>query len=711
MKIIVVGAGIAGLSTARAMLARGMEVVIVEQAAGLKEIGAGIQLAANGILVLRDLGLEPAIAAVASRPQSYNFRELETGEMLFGNPLGKLAEERYGAPMFQIYRPDLLGILSRGLPEGVLRLQAGCVAVEQGADAACVRLASGETIDADAVIGADGIHSAVRRHLRGQESTQFASILMWRAMIPGERLTPLNLDERGHYWVGPGRTVITYWVRPGTLFNFLGSVPASEVHRESWTDSGDVDDMRRSFDGAEPVVRHMLDSIDTAFITGMFYHHPVDRWTEGRITLIGDAAHAMVPFLAQGACQAIEDAWTLAACLDRHGRGGVPAALLEYEQRRRPRTTRVQAAAREMVKLVHETDPVAIRARNGRWKGVSRIDPLAETTWGWLFDHDVRRAIGSSIDEVVGLSAAREGKRMRRPEAQRAYDLWKHAFTAEDVARGQAGLRAGYDRFLRETFPPPADTAITGDALGGVPVVRVEPAGATDGPTILHFHGGGYVIGSAATSVDLAARLARAVRGGAISVDYRLAPEHPFPAALDDALGVYRALVANGVSPKRILISGESSGGGLAIAATLALREAGDPLPAGVVALSPFADLTVSGETIDSNAGNDPAANRINLTTFAGSYFQGADPTDPRVSPLFGDFRGFPPLLLAATAEEVLRSDSTRLADRAREAGVDVALTLAPDSVHVFPLFAFLPETEETMRALAAFSSRVAAAS
>ena len=707
MKVIVVGAGIAGLTLAHSLRVLGIECTVVEQQPVLREIGAGVQIAANGVFVLRRLGLEEALARLASRPLSYDWRELESGTMLFSSPLGEPMEKRYGAPMYQAYRPDLLAVLGSGLPEGTVRLDAGCVAVAQDGAGASVRLATGETLRADAVIGADGIHSAVRRGLRGEEKTRFVNILMWRAMIPGERLRSLDLDPRGHYWVGPGRTVITYWVRPGKLFNFLGSVPSDEVHRESWTDSGDVEDMRRSFAGAEPRVRAMLDAIDTAFITGMYYHDPIESWCEGRIAMIGDAAHAMVPFLAQGACQAMEDAWTVASCLAKHGEAAIPAALIEYERRRRPRVTRVQAAARAMVKLVHETDPVQIRSRNGRWKGVSRIDPLAETSWGWLFDHDILAQVERPVEEVLGLAVAREGKRMQRKVAQQAFDLWKGAFTAEDLSRGHVGLREGYERFLRTSFPASPTARATTRALGGVPALEIA-GHAAGSHALLHFHGGGYVMGSAATSIDLAARIGRTIGARSIwSVDYRLAPEHAFPAALDDAVAAYRALVASGVAAGHIVLSGESAGGGLVLALVRELLRGGEPLPAGVVALSPFADLTLTSPTIDLYVGDDPAANRINLTTFAGCYFQGEDPEDPRISPVFADFTGCPPLFLAAAREEALIGDATKIAERARAAGVDVSLEIVDDSVHVFPLFAFLPETDDVMAAIAAFAARI----
>jgi salicylate hydroxylase len=697
MHVIIVGAGIAGLTAAIALRHHGINATVLEQAKALTEIGAGIQIASNGAVVLRHLGLEEQLAAKGVIPQSYDFRDLETGKMLFAVPLGTDAAERYGAPLYNVHRADLIDILTAALPSDAIRFNAKCIGVEQDDAGVSVKLTSGETIRGDALIGADGIHSFLRERLRGPEQTNFANILMWRALIPAERLQSTGLEERGNYWFGPGRTLITYWVRPGKLYSILGSVPAAEVQRESWTESGDIEELHRSFQGAEPRVQRMLEAIDSGFITGMYYRDPIDSWTEGRITLMGDAAHPMVPFLAQGACQGIEDAWTLAAVLAQRGEKDIPGALVEYEQRRRPRTTRVQAGARAMVKLVHESDPSRIQVRNGRWKGMSRIDPLAETTWAFVWDYNVLNAVQEPAGNVLGLASAREGKQMKRPESQRAFDMWKHTFTAEDVARGHDGLRDGYERFLTTNFPPPADLQVTELELNGVKALRVPHPSGVPAATVLHFHGGGYVIGSAKGSLEYSNRLAKAVNGESVTVEYRLAPEHPYPAAIDDAMDAYRGLISQGVPASQIILSGESSGAGLAIALAMALRDAAEPLPAGIIAVCPFADLTLSGPSVRQYAGEDPAANRDSLAFLAASYFQGHEPTDPRVSPLYGDFAGIPPIFLTATEGEVLLSDATRLAGRAEKAGTGLVLRIVDDSVHVFPIFPFLPESATTL--------------
>src|SRR3954451_3231549 len=535
MRVIVAGGGIGGLTTAIALRHHGIDALVLEQAEVMAEIGAGIQIASNAAIVLRQIGLEPGRRAGGVKPQSYDYRDLRSGRMLDKAPRGDEAAGRYGAPMYNIHRADLVQILFDAVPSEAKRLGARVAGVSQDKDAVEVRLHSGEVLRGDALVGCDGIHSAVRHHLRGTEEKHFANILMWRSLIPAERLQGLNLEERGNYWFGPGRTLITYWVRPKNLYSVLASVPAHEVQRESWDESGDTSEMLRSFEDAEPRARAMLEQCKTAFITGMYYRDPIDSWTSGRITLLGDAAHPMVPFLAAGAGQSIEDAWTFARVLSRR-QDDVPGALLEYERRRLPRTTRIQAGARAVVKLMHETDGGRVRDRNGRWKGLSRIDPMAESSWGLAWDYDVVKAVEGPPGEVLNVTGLREGKRLQRPEGQRAFDLWKHAFQPEDVARGHDGLREAYDRFLTTNFPLPEEVEAVADELGDVKAWRVAAKDAPRGNVVLHFHGGGYLIGSAKGSLEYACRLAAAVNGICYTAEYRLAPEHPYPAAIDDAI-------------------------------------------------------------------------------------------------------------------------------------------------------------------------------
>ncbi|MBA4723517.1 MAG: FAD-dependent monooxygenase, partial [Alcanivorax sp.] len=422
MHVLIVGAGIAGLTAAIALRHKGIDATIIEQAPQLSEIGAGIQIASNGSVVLRELGLEQAVAAKSVIPKSFDMRDIRNGKLLYVSPLGEEGAQRWGAPLYNIHRADLIEILADALPSESVRLGVHCTGFTQDDNGVTVHVEDGDDLHGHVLIAADGIHSVIRKQLFGEDDVHFSNILMWRALIPAEKLEGIDLDERGNYWFGPGRTLITYWIRPKNLYSILASVPSGEVHRESWTESGDIEELRASFADLEPRAQAMMDQIDTAFLTGMFYRDPIDRWTDRRVTLMGDAAHPMVPFLAQGACQGIEDAWVLATMLEHYGEDNLETALEEYEQRRRPRTTRVQSGARAMVKLVHESEPERIKARNGRWKGMQHIDPMTEATWAFVWDYNVLEEVKRPAGEVQGLSATREDKKMERPESQRAFD-------------------------------------------------------------------------------------------------------------------------------------------------------------------------------------------------------------------------------------------------------------------------------------------------
>ncbi|KAI7260398.1 hypothetical protein KC345_g10080 [Hortaea werneckii] len=251
----------------------------------------------------------------------------------------------------------------------------------------------------------------------------------------------------------------------------------------------------------------------------------------------------------------------------------------------------------------------------------------------------------------------------------------------------------------------PADVRTTPTTLGNRPAVLVEPGQAARPGTILYFHGGSYVVGSPETAMSLTANLVSRTSIRSVSLDYRLAPEHPFPAALDDALAAYRELLDNGAGAASIVFAGDSAGGGIAVSACLMARAAGLPMPAAVVAFSPGLDKTHSGASIDSKAGIDPFFTRESFVPTDAMYLAGQDPNQELLSPArFADLSGFPPLLLQAGTNEVLLDDSTQMADRARAAGVDVILDVTADVPHVFQAFAgILDEADQALDRAALF--------
>lgn len=232
----------------------------------------------------------------------------------------------------------------------------------------------------------------------------------------------------------------------------------------------------------------------------------------------------------------------------------------------------------------------------------------------------------------------------------------------------------------------------------GVPGEWITNGDSSDATTLYYLHGGGYSIGSLNTHATITSQIARAAKARAFAIDYRLAPENPFPAALDDALAGYRWLLAQGIDPKSIVIGGDSAGGGLTAALLLALRDAADPLPAGAVLLSPWTDLAGTGESQKTRADLDPMIPAFEgVSPMAEWYIGSASATDPLISPLYGDFHGLPPILIHVGDHEVLLSDSTRYAEKAKAAGVDVTLKVWDEMIHVFQFFPFLPEGQQAI--------------
>jgi phosphinothricin tripeptide acetyl hydrolase len=260
-----------------------------------------------------------------------------------------------------------------------------------------------------------------------------------------------------------------------------------------------------------------------------------------------------------------------------------------------------------------------------------------------------------------------------------------------------AQRRAQYER-AEKVFPTPPDVKVERVTIGPTPAEWLRPPSAEPGRVVLYLHGGGYVIGSPRSHRHLAAAIAGAAGGSALLLDYRLAPEHPFPAAVDDATAAYRWLLDQGIAASRIVIAGDSAGGGLTMATLLALRDARVASPAGGVCISPWVDLTCGGKSYESKAAIDPIVRREGVAEMARAYLGSTDPKSPLASPLFADLRGLPPLLIHVGSAEVLLDDAIGLAERAKAAGVDTTLEEYPEMVHVWHWF--LPMLDEAQTAV-----------
>jgi salicylate hydroxylase len=381
----VVGGGIGGLSAALSLLAAGFDVHVYERASALGEVGAGVQISPNASRVLHGLGLGTALASTGVKPLALHQRRWDDGRTLVRTPLAEALEARFGFPHYQMHRADLLAALAGAIPAERIHLGHRLVGLTDHGDGVRARFANGARAEVDVLVGADGILSPVRAEVFGPEKPRFTGCVAYRGLIPAERLRHLSLEVTAQIWLGPGRHFVHYFVSGRRLVNFVAVVEQDSWTRESWTDPGDVADALAAFDGWHPQVRGILAAVDETFIWALFDRAPLARWSSGRVTLLGDACHPMLPFMAQGAAQAIEDGATLTACLAGAG-SDLPSALRRYEQLRIPRTARLQAMSAENKTRFHLADGPAQAERDAQMA-------TGATDWSfdavaWIYQHD-----------------------------------------------------------------------------------------------------------------------------------------------------------------------------------------------------------------------------------------------------------------------------------------------------------------------------------
>jgi salicylate hydroxylase len=353
LRILIAGAGIGGLVAALALLQRGFEVAVYEQAEELGELGAGVQISPNGSRVLRALGLQPMIEAIASVPTVKEVRLFDTGQAWRVQDLGAGAEQRYGAPYWLVHRGDLHAVLVAALRErasGAVHLGARCLGFEQGPDGVTLLLENGGRADGAALIGADGVHSRIREALFGGMRARFTGFMAWRGVVPMARLAERLRQQYGMTWIGPHGHVVTYPLRQGALLNFVAAVERDDWQIESWSQAGTVEECRRDLARWHEDVLAIVDAIDVPYKWAMLGREPLAAWSIGRVSLLGDACHPTLPFLAQGANMAIEDGMILARCLEA---GEVPGALQRYQAARLERTSRIVLASLENASRYH----------------------------------------------------------------------------------------------------------------------------------------------------------------------------------------------------------------------------------------------------------------------------------------------------------------------------------------------------------------------
>lgn len=351
--VIVAGAGIGGLAAALALAGHGFEVRVFEQAEALREVGAGIQLSPNAIKGLAVLGLSDSIARIGFEPTRAVIRHYQTGREYLRVPLGPVCQTRYGAPFLQVHRADLIEVLAKAVTDAGIELILGTEFDGYARSGDRVFLTGTPDHDpADILIGADGLRSAVRAQMMGSMEPRFTGQTAWRATVSSDRVPAGLVRDEATVWVGPGGHVVTYLLRGGSLINLVVVREKGTWRGQSWTEPGDPNDLRVALRDWHPDVRQLIDTVDQANIWALFDHPPLSHWSDGQVALLGDACHPTLPFLAQGAAMAIEDACVLAQCL---ARDTVPTAeaLKTYEAARKPRTSMLQAKARSNAGLYH----------------------------------------------------------------------------------------------------------------------------------------------------------------------------------------------------------------------------------------------------------------------------------------------------------------------------------------------------------------------
>jgi salicylate hydroxylase len=387
IKVLIAGAGIGGLTAALALLKRGIDVDVYEQAAELKEVGAGVQLSANGTRVLHLLGVGEALAALSCEAAGKEVRLWSTGQTWKLFDLGAESIARYGFPYLTVYRPDLLAVLAEAVRRekaDAIHLGTKCSAFTQ---AGRVKLQAGnEQIEGDALVGADGVHSRIRQGLFGSDKPTFTGNIAWRGIAPMEKLPARMARLVGSNWIGPGGHVVHYPLRGGTLMNFVGLRERADWQIESWSTRGTTEEVLADFRDWNEDVQILIRSLAAPYKWAMMVREPMPKWSVGRVTLLGDACHSMLPMLAQGAVMAIEDGYILARCLSEVP--GVPAALSRYEEARRERTGKVVEGSAANAQRFHNpqlADPAEAEKYVEHEWNPARIAERYE----WLFRYDV----------------------------------------------------------------------------------------------------------------------------------------------------------------------------------------------------------------------------------------------------------------------------------------------------------------------------------
>ena len=356
LSIAIVGAGMGGLAASAALRRVGIDVTVYEQAAQFARIGAGIQIGCNAMKVLRELGLESRLRGQSFYPRSWNNRDWRTGAVKFDMIFGETAEQKFGAPYLLAHRGDLHAALASAVLDECIKLNHKLVGLEQTAGGVRLDFSNGASAVADAVVGADGVHSVVRELLFGTSPVNFTGRIAYRTTYPAALIQGQKIDDCTKWW-GEDRHIVIYYVKPDRSEIYLvTSQPEPEFRTESWSAKGDVKELRAAFAGFDRQVETVLAACPDVHKWAIVDRNSLAHWADGNVTLLGDACHPMTPYMAQGAAMAIEDAAVLSRCLEAVERDGVANAFRRFQASRKDRTERVQQTSRANIWLKEKTD-------------------------------------------------------------------------------------------------------------------------------------------------------------------------------------------------------------------------------------------------------------------------------------------------------------------------------------------------------------------
>ena len=389
--ILICGGGIGGLTAALAFARKGHTVTVLERAAQIGEVGAGIQQSPNAMAVHAALGTAADITARSFAPSAGTIRDYKSGQVMLRTQMAGAYEARYGHAYLHIHRADLIDILqSHALRAGVKILTGhGVSRYTQSGNQITVATDKGE-FTGDILVGADGIKSVIAAQMRGESPARFTGQMAWRGTVEAARVPAGLIPKEAGVWAGPGAHFVSYYLRGGDLINFIAVKEQAEWTDENWSSPGDISELRAAFAGWDAPVTGLLAACETCFEWGLFDRPALDTWSEGRAVLLGDACHPMLPFMAQGAAMAIEDAWALTQSVTASG--DIQTAFQNYEKLRKPRASKMQAISRDNANMFHAHGPAKI-IRDAKLAAARALPFAQKLRFDPIYGYDITKII------------------------------------------------------------------------------------------------------------------------------------------------------------------------------------------------------------------------------------------------------------------------------------------------------------------------------